>query len=223
MVLAYARDAERTLQPEFRSDLFDHAVSLAAYHLESGREGARVLYGPGADEARQNVLTADDVAHRLSQVPLPEVTAVALRSALADAVDAARYWQDPDGEDILVAAEPVRRELRRVAEHIARSRMRSGGQCLMRPISGWWAGVRTVRIPLGRRPQSCCVTMVIGLPRRKCEPDAIVRRIRRRTGPAGGGRLHLHGVRPGGCSTGPRPACGSSRTAWDGSAPSRDE
>ncbi|WP_257015895.1 hypothetical protein [Rhodococcus sp. ACS1] len=127
MLLAYARDAERTLQPEFRSDLFDHAVSLAAYHLESGREGARVLHGPGADEARQNVLTADDVAHRLSQVPLPEVTAVALRSALADAVDAARYWQDPDGEDILVAAEPVRRELRRVAEHIARS-----------PHAQWW-------------------------------------------------------------------------------------
>ncbi|MDI9977495.1 hypothetical protein [Rhodococcus sp. IEGM 1307] len=127
MLLAYARDAERTLHSEFRSDSFDHAVFLASYHLESGREGARVLFGPGAEEARRTVLTADDVAHRLSQVPLPEVTAVALRSALADAVDAARYWQDPDGEDILVDTEPVRRELRRVAEHIARS-----------PHAQWW-------------------------------------------------------------------------------------
>lgn len=80
MLLAYARDAERTVHSEFRSDLFDHAVFLASYHLESGREGARVLFGPGAEEARRTVLTADDVAHRLSQVPLPEVTAVALRS-----------------------------------------------------------------------------------------------------------------------------------------------
>ncbi|MEN0135542.1 MAG: hypothetical protein AAGC80_10360 [Rhodococcus sp. (in: high G+C Gram-positive bacteria)] len=127
MLLAYARGAERTLQPEFDSDSFDYAVSLASYHLESGREGARVLFGPGAEQARRSVLTADDVAHRLSQVPLPAVTAVALRSALADAVDAARYWQDPEGEDILVADEPVRRELRRVAEHIARS-----------PHSRWW-------------------------------------------------------------------------------------
>ncbi|MFC7446504.1 hypothetical protein [Rhodococcus daqingensis] len=127
MLLAYAREAERALQPEFHTDSFNQAVFLASYHLESGREGARVLYGPGAEEARLTVLTADDVAHRLSQVPLPEVTAVALRSALADAVDAARYWQDPDGEDILVDAEPVRRELRRVAEHIARS-----------PHAQWW-------------------------------------------------------------------------------------
>jgi hypothetical protein len=121
MLLAYARDAERILQPEFRNDSFDYAVSLASYHLESGREGARVLFGPGAEEARRTVITADHVAHRLSQGTFPEVTAVALRSALADAVDAARYWQDPDGEDILVDAKPVRGELLRVAEHIARS------------------------------------------------------------------------------------------------------
>ncbi|QBJ98826.1 hypothetical protein ERC79_19120 [Rhodococcus sp. ABRD24] len=127
MLLAYARDAERTLQTEFCSASFDHAVSLASYHLESGREGAPVLYGPGAEEAQRTVLTAVDVAQRLSQVPLPEVTAVSLRSALADAVDAARYWQDPDGEDILVGADPVRRELRRVADHIARS-----------PHARWW-------------------------------------------------------------------------------------
>lgn len=70
------------------------------------------------------------MAHRLSQVPLPEVTEVALRSALSAAVDAARYWQDPDGEDVLVATETVRCELRRVAEHIARS-----------PHAQWWTTV----------------------------------------------------------------------------------
>ncbi|WP_336883009.1 hypothetical protein [Rhodococcus globerulus] len=55
------------------------------------------------------------------------MTEVALRSALAASTDSARYWQDPDGEDVLAATEPVRRELRRVAEHIARS-----------PHAQWW-------------------------------------------------------------------------------------
>lgn len=127
LLLAYAMNAERTRQPEFRKDSFYHAVFLASYHLESGREGAPVMYGPGAEEALRTVVTADDVAHRLSQVVLPEVTETALRSALAAAVDAARYWQDPDGEDVLAATEPVRRELRRVAEHITRS-----------PHAQWW-------------------------------------------------------------------------------------
>ncbi|CRK50964.1 conserved hypothetical protein [Rhodococcus sp. RD6.2] len=127
LLLACARDAERALQPEFSGDSFDHAVFLASYHLESGREGAGVMFGPGAEVARRTVLTADDVAHRLSAVQLAEVTAGSLRSALAMAVDSAQYWQDPDGEDLLADAEPVLRELRRVAEHIAES-----------PHARWW-------------------------------------------------------------------------------------
>lgn len=46
LLLAYAMNAERTRQPEFRKDSFYHAVFLASYHLESGREGAPVMYGP---------------------------------------------------------------------------------------------------------------------------------------------------------------------------------
>lgn len=120
MLLDYVMDAERIRRPEPHDDSFGSAVFLASYHLDPDRDSS-VLFGPGADEARQTVVTADDVAHRLSEVPLPEVTEVALRSALAAATDTARYWQDPDGEDILVTTEPVRHELRRVAEHIARS------------------------------------------------------------------------------------------------------
>lgn len=135
MLLDYVMDAERIRRPEPHDDSFRSAVFLASHHLDPERDSSvtysRVAYESGAEEPPEEpvraVVTADDVAHRLSEVPLPEVTEVALRSALAAATDTARYWQDPDGEDILVATEPVRRELRRVAEHIARS-----------PRTHWW-------------------------------------------------------------------------------------
>ncbi|NMM91300.1 hypothetical protein B2J88_44550 [Rhodococcus sp. SRB_17] len=126
MLLDYVMDAEQILRPEPHDDSFRSAIFLASYHLDPERD-SRVTYGSGAEEALRTVVTAEDVAHRLSQVELPEVTEVALRSALAAATDSARYWQDPDGEDILVATAPVRGELRRVAEHIARS-----------PHAQWW-------------------------------------------------------------------------------------
>lgn len=129
MLLDYVMDAERIRRPEPHDDSFGSAVFLASYHLDPERDSSvtysRVAYESGAEEPPEEpvraVVTAADVAHRLSEVPIPEVTEVALRSALAAATDTARYWQDPDGEDILVTTEPVRHELRRVAEHIARS------------------------------------------------------------------------------------------------------
>lgn len=127
MLLAFAMTAERQQHPESDRDSLNRAVFLASYRLESGREGAPVLFGPGADEARLAVVTAQDVADRVSRVPLPEVTADSLRTALAHAVSVARYWQDPDGEDLLTADEPVRHALHRVADHIAGS-----------PHARWW-------------------------------------------------------------------------------------
>lgn len=134
MLLDYVMDAERIRRPEPHDDSFRSAVFLASHRLDPDRDSSVTYsraYESGAEEPPEDplraVVTADDVAHRLSEVPLPEVAEVALRSALAAATDTARYWQDPDGEDILVATAPVRRELRRVAEHIARS-----------PHSRWW-------------------------------------------------------------------------------------
>lgn len=121
MLLAYAIDAERTLQPEPGDEIFRITAHRAAYHLDVGQGTTRVLFGPGAEEARQTIVTAEDVARSLSEISLPDVTAVDLRSALAEAVDAARYWQEPDGEDALVATAVMRDELRPVAEHIAGS------------------------------------------------------------------------------------------------------
>ncbi|HEY9311911.1 hypothetical protein [Williamsia sp.] len=140
MLLAYVMDAEQIRRPEPHDDSFRSAIVRASHHLDPERDSSvtysrvtysRVAYESGAEvpleELLRAVVTADDVAHRLSQVPLPVVTEVALRSALSAATDSARYWQDPDGEDVLAATEPVRQELRRVAEHIARS-----------PHAQWW-------------------------------------------------------------------------------------
>lgn len=128
MLLAYAIDAERALRPEPGDDMFRINAHRAAYHLDIGQGTSQVLFGPGAEEARQTIVTAEGVARSLTEISLPDVTAVDLRSALAEAVDAARYWQDPDGEDVLVATEVMRDELRRVAEHIA------GSEC-----ARWWS------------------------------------------------------------------------------------
>lgn len=130
LLLAYVMDAERIRRAEPHDDSFRSAIVRASHHLDPERDSSVTYsraYESGAEEPLRAVVTADDVARRLSQVPLPEVTEVALRSTLAAATDSARYWQDPDGEHVLAATAPVLRELRLVAEHIARS-----------PHAQWW-------------------------------------------------------------------------------------
>ncbi|WP_344334464.1 acetyltransferase [Brevibacterium salitolerans] len=107
-------------EPEFSSAVFlaaaaldpepAHTVTMCAY------DAAATGFAEGAEPA-----TTDTVGAMLADVRLAEPTAEALRSALTSATESARYWQEPDGEDLLAAAEPVRTQLRRVAVHIAAS------------------------------------------------------------------------------------------------------
>jgi hypothetical protein len=126
LLLEYALLAEQYWGADPEGSLHT-AVFLAAYRLDVDQGTGVVMFGPGADEARRTVVTADDVAVRLSRLRLPEMTVPALRSALALSVDFARYWQPPDGQDVLAAAESVRGELQRVAEHVTAS-----------PQAQWW-------------------------------------------------------------------------------------
>lgn len=123
LLLEFAQEADRAAQQNYDRSSFNSAVFYAAHVLDPN---PGVLFGPGADEPLPDI-PPEEVARRLATVPLPEVTAAALRSGLGMAVDNARYWQEPDGEDVLAAATPVRRELRRVADHIAQS-----------PHVDWW-------------------------------------------------------------------------------------
>ncbi|MFI8566060.1 hypothetical protein ACIGGF_05790 [Rhodococcus sp. NPDC078407] len=127
LLLEYALLAEEDSDVD-AEDSFRAAALLASYRLDVDQGAGVVMFGPGAEEARRTVVTADDVADRLSRVPLPEVTAGVLRSVLAAAVDHAMYWQPPSGEDILAATASVRGELERIAEHLASS-----------PHAQWWS------------------------------------------------------------------------------------
>jgi len=74
--------------------MFHVTAHWAPYPLDVGQGTSRVLFGPGAEEACQTVVTAEDVACRLMNISLPDVTAIDLRSALAEPFGAACYWHD---------------------------------------------------------------------------------------------------------------------------------
>lgn len=101
------------------------AAFHAAYDLDPGRGTSRVLFG--GDSAARRRTTPADVARLLDAAPAPEPDEPALLTALATAVDNARYWQEPDGEDVLAASPEVRSALERVADVVARA-----------PAADWW-------------------------------------------------------------------------------------
>ncbi|SHI34060.1 hypothetical protein SAMN02745244_00143 [Tessaracoccus bendigoensis DSM 12906] len=72
--------------------------------------------------------TEFDVAEALSALTLAPVTDARLFDALQRSVDAAMYWQEPDGDDLLCAIPQVSQALIRVARHAASA-----------PIPGWWS------------------------------------------------------------------------------------
>ena len=66
-------------------------------------------------------LDVADVVAALPGAPLAEPTDDLLLDALKGSVDAAMYWQEPDGDDLLCAIPAVRDGLARVADHLAGS------------------------------------------------------------------------------------------------------
>lgn len=101
-------------------------IFYAAYDLDPGRGTSRVLFGQGADQ-HPNYSPAE-IAHLLAAVQLPEPDGRALLLTLAAAVENARYWQEPDGEDVLAATPELQAPLARAGALIANS-----------PHSAWWS------------------------------------------------------------------------------------
>jgi len=133
LCLEFARER---LDDTQEADELRQALFYAAYELDPGRGTSRVLFGPGAEQSSQPSRSPEDVARLLAVVPLSEPDERAILQALAAAVDNARYWQEPDGEDVLVAAPELDAPLARVATLLANS-----------PHSAWWAA------PLARDAQ----------------------------------------------------------------------
>lgn len=71
--------------------------------------------------------TDAELAALLGQVTLPEPSLPTVRRALAASVDAAMYWQPPDGEDTLLGRADIIPALRRLAGALGPSR----------PVTGW--------------------------------------------------------------------------------------
>ncbi|TFD93387.1 hypothetical protein E3T61_04650 [Cryobacterium lactosi] len=109
------------------------AIFYAAHNLDPGRGVSRVLFSVGTDGSDRDAdhgskpPAPGDVARLLADASLTEPGGPAVMSALAAAVGNARYWQPPDGEDVLAAAPEMRAALARVAHLLAGS-----------PQASWW-------------------------------------------------------------------------------------
>lgn len=128
------------------------AMFYAAHDLDPGAGTSRVIVGFGAWEEELPRVTASDVAAVLASADLPPVEEAQVWSALDSAVTAARYWQEPDGEDELAAVPVVREAL----APFARALVGSG-------LTHWWSS------PLDRTGQ-CRVTWIEDDDRRAVGP-----------------------------------------------------
>lgn len=114
--MALARDAASSA-----GEKLIRAAFFAAHDLDPGRGTSRaMLMTSGQDSpCPEPRFAAGDVARMLGGVPLERIDDRLLLDSLAAAVDRARYWQEPDGEDVLAAESGVRGALSRVAASIA--------------------------------------------------------------------------------------------------------
>ena len=120
------------------------AAFFCAHHLDPGAGTSRVMLrvtgaGPDDDVADPNPTSAE-VARLLDAVPLGPLDADALLVAVQAAVDNARYWQEPDGEDVLAATPSMRTSLHRIAAAVAPS-----------GLAAWWG------TPIERTTQAAVV------------------------------------------------------------------
>ena len=108
------------------ADELRSAAFYAAYDLDPGRGRSRVLFGPETGSHTPGPHPAE-VAALLDAATIAPPSETQLWFALREAVDAARYWQEPDGEDALAGSPPMRESLARVARLLADS-----------PHADWW-------------------------------------------------------------------------------------
>ncbi|MFE5411176.1 hypothetical protein [Microbacterium sp. NPDC056569] len=111
----------------------DREAAATAWWAASAFEtsGTTILFRPEGDTSPfvPTTPTPAQAARALDAIGLDVPVPASLRTALAASVDAAMYWQPPDGRDHLCATAELRAPLRRVATVIAGS-----------PAADWWTG-----------------------------------------------------------------------------------
>ena len=130
LLLEFALASERGLAPN--SAPLSTAVNQAARRLEPGGDRRGWLLSTRVrDRARTRppnpAVTTADVAQELDRTGLSAPTEDLLRFVLGDVVAFARYWQEPDGADLLTACAELRDPLRRLASEVLSS-----------AATGWW-------------------------------------------------------------------------------------
>ncbi|WP_105553452.1 hypothetical protein [Arthrobacter sp. MYb224] len=117
----FALAGEEQALPAFDEHPLRSGMFHAAYQVEACRGDSVVMFGPGAEVGRGIKLSLEELAELLNATELVAVTDMLLKAALERSVDAARYWQEPDGEDTLLASPVLAEPLQRIAGHIADS------------------------------------------------------------------------------------------------------
>lgn len=109
--------------PDIRSSVFD-----LGYELDSGRGTSVVRFTlevPDTEPRQAPVpvvsWSRQDLAAALSTVRLPPLDDASVLEALWSSVDTARYWQEPDGQDILASLPVICDALLPIAEHLMAS------------------------------------------------------------------------------------------------------
>lgn len=125
MLWEFATASEEKLLPAFGEHPLHAAMFYAAYHVAVERGESVGLFG--ADESSMPDISVQQIARRLDGTTLVPATAALLQQALVRSVDSARYWQEPDGEDTLLALPELAAPLERVARHLADS-----------GLAAWW-------------------------------------------------------------------------------------
>ncbi|MGO3717669.1 MAG: hypothetical protein ACTJGO_14975 [Glutamicibacter arilaitensis] len=124
MLWEFATASEEKLLPAFGEHPLHAAMFYAAYHVAVERGESVGLFG--ADESSMPETSVQQIARRLDSTTLVPATAALLQQALVRSVDSARYWQEPDGEDTLLALPELAAPLERVARHLADSGLAAG-------------------------------------------------------------------------------------------------
>lgn len=121
----FAIASEEQLQPEFAEHPLRAAMFYAAHRVSVERGESVGLFG--MDEPGVPDISVEEIARLLDVASLVTPTAALLQHALVRSVDYARYWQEPDGEDTLLALPAFAAPLERVARHLADS-----------GLADWW-------------------------------------------------------------------------------------
>jgi hypothetical protein len=114
------------------------AIMYAAYDLDPGKGTSVVMVTMGTDEPPGLTRSSPaEVARRIDELTLPDLDDGTLLGALGSAVDFARYWQEPDGEDVLASTPEVRVALGRIARHVAESARATWWTTPIDPAAQW--------------------------------------------------------------------------------------